>query len=200
MAKAKKASEIAGSLMVDASKKMSEAKHPGGRPTKYLPELCDQFLNLSADGWSKEEICWEWRISHQTFYDWQARHPEFLEAVKRGTQLSKGWWMSQARKNLNSLASMPFNSVLWSMNMRCRFGMTEDHLPHVPKFAKAKSIKEKAQALTEALSKGEIAPSQANLALDAVTKEANLIEKSDHAKRIEALEAKAAKKEKKGVK
>lgn len=194
MPKAKKAGEIAK----EAIEKVE--KHAGGRPTKYEAQYCDQFLNLSAEGWSKEEICWEWRICKQTLYEWADKHKEFSDAVKRGTELSKGWWMSQARKNLNSLASMPFNSVLWSMNMRCRFGMTEDHLPHVQKFKEAKTIKEKAQALTEALSNGEIAPSQANLALDAVTKEANLIEKSDHAKRIEALEAKAAKKEKKGAK
>lgn len=182
MAKAKKADAIAKEVVEKTQ------KHPGGRPTKYDEAYCEQFLNLSADGWSKEEICLEWLISHQTFYDWQNKHPEFLEAVKRGTQLSKGWWMRQAREHLSSSKEFPFNAVLWSMNMRCRFGMTEDQLPHVAKFAKAKTIKEKAEALTEALSHGVIAPSQANLALDAVSKEANLIEKSDLIKRVEALE------------
>lgn len=182
MARAKKADAIAKEIIEKAESPLV------GRPTKYEARFCNEFKEYSKQGMSKEEICLEWEISHQTLYDWQDKHPEFLEAVKIGTQFSKGWWMKQGRENLSSSKEFPFQPVLWSMNMRCRFGMTEDHLPHVQKFKEAKTIKEKAEALTEALSKGEIAPSQANLALDAVTKEANLIEKSDLIKRVEALE------------
>jgi transposase len=91
--------------------------HPGGRPTKYKKEYCELIPDLMAEGMSKVEVCAELGICYQTFLNWQAKHPKFLESIKKGEDLSRAWWMTQGRINLEN---RNFNAVLWFMNMRNR--------------------------------------------------------------------------------
>ena len=97
-------------------------KNKVGRPTKYRPWMCDRVIALMAQGASKHEALADLGIWEDTFYRWAKEIPEFSEAVKIGTELSRMWWEREGRQ---SLRDKDFNHGLWYMNMKNRFGWTD---------------------------------------------------------------------------
>lgn len=93
--------------------------HPGGRPPLYKEEFCERVIELLKEGASIEEIGLELNCGYSTVYYWMDQHPEFLEAIKKGREFSKGWWYKVGRC---SMRDKEFNSGLWFMNMKNRFG------------------------------------------------------------------------------
>lgn len=94
----------------------------GGRPTKYTPAMCDRVVALFKEGCSKAEICLDLDISFSTWNNWEKDNPEFLEAVKKGVDLSRGWWEKQGRVGLyTSREGDNLNPTTWFMNMKNRF-------------------------------------------------------------------------------
>jgi hypothetical protein len=75
-----------------------------------------------AEGASKTEVCAELDICYDTFLDYQEKHEEFSEAVKRGERLSEGWWLKQGRLGLKD---KEFNYTGWYMNMKNRHGWSD---------------------------------------------------------------------------
>lgn len=95
---------------------------PAGRPTKYTKEMCDVVVALMKVGASKAEVCAELDICHETFQNYQTKHKEFSEAVKKGEQLSMAWWEREGRINLKE---KDFSYTGWYMNMKNRFGWAD---------------------------------------------------------------------------
>lgn len=101
---------------------------PGGRPSKYRPEMCAKVVELMREGASKIEVCAELDISNDTLYDWcNPASPrfikEFSDSIKRGEGLSHAWWEKMGRKFLvESKDSDKLNYTGWYMNMKNRFG------------------------------------------------------------------------------
>ena len=60
--------------------------NPVGRPTKYSPEILDEVTEMSKSGATDIEIADSIGVCVQTLYNWRARHPEFLEALKSGKE------------------------------------------------------------------------------------------------------------------
>ena len=89
-----------------------------GRPTKYKPEMCKVVIELMKEGASQEEVCGHLDISRDTFYRWKEENKEFSDTVKRGIQLSQGWWEREGRI---SLRDRDFSYTGWYMNMKNRF-------------------------------------------------------------------------------
>jgi hypothetical protein len=56
--------------------------HPGGRPTDYKPEFCEQAATLCANGATDQELADYFEVHLSTYYRWRALHPEFREAVR----------------------------------------------------------------------------------------------------------------------
>lgn len=92
------------------------------RPTKYRKEMCDTVVEMMAEGASKTEVCAELDICHDTLLEWEDRHVEFSEAIKRGIKLSQAWWERQGRL---SLKDKEFSYTGWYMNMKNRFGWAD---------------------------------------------------------------------------
>ena len=91
-----------------------------GRPTDYRPEFCDQVIELGRQGKSHAQIASELNVSRQTLYDWQAIHPEFLDAIKEARDYAQAWFENIAQNNL--LAPTPgFSASLWAKAVSCRF-------------------------------------------------------------------------------
>ena len=52
---------------------------PGGRPTKMTPDTIQKLEEAFAFGCTDLEACLYADISSSLFYDYQAKHPEFLD-------------------------------------------------------------------------------------------------------------------------
>lgn len=94
-----------------------------GRPSLYNDELCKKIIPLLKQGASIEEIGLELDVGYSTIYDWMHKYPKFSEAIKKGREFSKGWWMKEGR---NNLGNKNFSATLWFMNMRNRFGWSNN--------------------------------------------------------------------------
>lgn len=108
-------------------KKTKTGKHPGGRPTKYKPEYCQQIIEYFTiepyrtitevttykDGTTKEterEVANDMRffegfarkldICVSTLYVWKDEHPEFLQAYKKAQEIQESHWKVCSLKNL----------------------------------------------------------------------------------------------------
>jgi len=55
---------------------------PAGRPTEYRVEYIERAKEMCANGATDAELAEEFDVSVTTLYNWRAKHPEFLEALK----------------------------------------------------------------------------------------------------------------------
>ena len=67
-------------------KKKAKAKEPNpvGRPPKYNQSFCKRIVDRMAKGFSLTAAAANCNIHRQTVYDWEAKHPEFSDAIKLG--------------------------------------------------------------------------------------------------------------------
>lgn len=89
-----------------------------GRPTDYRPEFCDKVVEWGRLGKSKAWMAAELGVSKQTVYDWEAAHPNFLEATTRAITFSQQWWEDAGQRGMEA---DKFNSAVWTKNMAARF-------------------------------------------------------------------------------
>lgn len=87
-----------------------------GRPSKYLPEYCEQVVTHMEDGASLTSFAAEIDVARSTINEWMAEHPEFSEACARAKAKSAAWWEKQGR----SIASQGGGPGAATMTM---FGM-----------------------------------------------------------------------------
>ena len=88
--------------------------------------MCEIAIELMSEGASKTEVAAEIGITRDTFHRWVKENPLFSDTIKRGEQLSQRWWERHGRTQLEN---GKFNSTLWYMNMKNRFGWRDkqDH-------------------------------------------------------------------------
>ena len=95
----------------------------GGRPKKTLSDLPKgwqkKILDLMKNGASQTEIKAVLGISNDLFDRFIKDEAEFSETIKKGLLFAQAWWEQKARENLEN---RNFNSALWYMNMKNRFG------------------------------------------------------------------------------
>jgi len=119
-----------------------------GGPTKYKTEYCDQVIELMYKGHSIEEVAYFLKVDKKTIYNWKDAHEEFFHALKKGADFSEGWWKLKGTQNIEN---KDFNSTLWYMNMKNRFGWkdkienTHDVTvnEHIEKAKKSSDVKQK---------------------------------------------------------
>ncbi len=92
-----------------------------GRPTKYKPEYCELLIIHMAKGMSYEAFAGhpDVIVSKQTLYDWEKEYPEFLDAKRKGFQLSQYVW--EQAGSIATLRDKDFSWTGWYMNMKNRF-------------------------------------------------------------------------------
>lgn len=80
---------------------------PGGRPSKYTPEMVAKICGHIAEGKTYADACKLAGISEAKFYEWKAEKVEFLDAIKRAEQQYKEWYnrdlVASAKKSLKEL-------------------------------------------------------------------------------------------------
>ena len=100
-----------------------EESNKVGRPTEYKPEYIEELLRYAQTGKSYRAFAGFIGVSHQTLYDWEKKHPEFLDAKQRFVSMSQDWWEEQAIQSL--FDSTGFNTKVWTLYMKNRFGWKE---------------------------------------------------------------------------
>ena len=96
---------------------LAKPKHPGGRPTLYKSEYCKAITEAMATGLSAEAAAAKVGISARSLFNWQQQHPEFLQAIQEGRQLSTLWWEERA---LDMAQGKPGNAMIVSLGLRNR--------------------------------------------------------------------------------
>ena len=97
--------------------------HPGGRPTDYRPEFCEIVIEKMKVGAAIKELPFYLDVCLDTINEWRKVHPQFSAAIKTGQSYSEAVWMIQGRENI---PNKEFNSTLWYMNMKNRFGWKDN--------------------------------------------------------------------------
>lgn len=97
---------------------MSE-KRPRGRPSEYDPAFCKTVVQLGKAGKSRAEIASALDCSRQTLANWEAAHPDFMDALRRAKDEELAWWEGKARTGLTQGSG--FNASLWAKSMSGRF-------------------------------------------------------------------------------
>ena len=72
-------------------------KAAGGRPTKYLPEYCEQIIEHMSGGASMTSFAADIGVCRSTLNIWIRDIPEFKEAVEIGKVKSVSWWEETMR-------------------------------------------------------------------------------------------------------
>ena len=97
---------------------------PGGRPTKYKPEMCQQAIDFMSKGFSKAETSAELGISRETLNQWEKSNDEFSDAIKEGERQSALWWAKMGMAGMTG--KVPgFNATIWIFNMKNRHGWAD---------------------------------------------------------------------------
>ena len=96
---------------------LTKPKHAGGRPTLYRSEHCKAIIEAMATGLSAEAAAAKVGISARSLFNWQQQHPEFMQAIQEGRQLSTLWWEERA---LDMAQGKPGNAMIVSLGLRNR--------------------------------------------------------------------------------
>ncbi len=81
--------------------------------------MLETTIALMSQGASKVEVAAELGITRDTLYEWVGSNEEFSDTIKMGETLSQAWWEKKARLSLDG---GQFNTALWFINMKNRFG------------------------------------------------------------------------------
>jgi hypothetical protein len=71
---------------------------PGGRPTLYKPEYCQQVIDTLKDGNSLAHFASDIGICRDTLTNWQRDKPEFFAACKEGQLGAQKFWEAMLRR------------------------------------------------------------------------------------------------------
>jgi len=93
-------------------------KGPGGRPTKYRPEYCEQVIQMGKEGKSVAQWCSQFEICRFTIDQWCKDYPEFSDAFTRARSEMQA---HLERMGYEGLGSKDFNANLFKITMQARF-------------------------------------------------------------------------------
>lgn len=79
---------------------ISEEEIKRGRPTKYMPEYCEQVIQLGKDGASVAEMALTFGVAVAQLYKWELRYPEFHQAFTQARDYAVAFYWRTARMNL----------------------------------------------------------------------------------------------------
>lgn len=92
-----------------------------GRPTGYRLKYGELAKAAGREGASISQIADEIGVSRWTLYRWEARYPEFGEAMQAARDWSQAWWERRANEYMIDPQAHPLNARLWLIEMARRF-------------------------------------------------------------------------------
>lgn len=97
---------------------------PGGRPSKYKPEYCDQLLSHMKQGLSFDSFAGTIGVAASTTYLWAKRHKQFSETKKVGEAAGLLVWEKIGMAGMSGKLK-GFNLGAWCFWGKNRFGMRD---------------------------------------------------------------------------
>lgn len=94
-------------------------KSKSGRPSKYVPEMCELVIEYGKQGMGMAEMAAELGISRNTLHKWIKQKPVFGDAIKEARDRSQAWWEAKGRRA--TFASKDFNATSYIFQMKNRF-------------------------------------------------------------------------------
>lgn len=82
----------------------------------------DHMMECYKNGYSDIEICREMNWTMKQFEENIRRSTVLADLVEMGRVMSRAWWYTAGRTNLNNKG---FNTPLWGFNMKNRFGWAD---------------------------------------------------------------------------
>ena len=136
---------------------MTEKKKKIGRPVKQLKDYGlrddwkDVVFEMSAIGCSDVEIrtalVWDGKsFNHNAWDKLQEIDEEFLTTINKAKHLCQTWWERQGRTGVRDKT---FQTALWFINMKNRFGWTDNREAKVSIEDAEKHFKTIADAITK---------------------------------------------------
>jgi hypothetical protein len=119
-----------GRIMSKALVPVAPKKHPGGRPTKYKKEYCQDLIDFMSQGYSFEAFAGKILVAKDTLNEWCDVHPEFSAAKRLARESCRMFWEKIAldhivSKSIVGVGAQSLNSSVWMFNMKNRFGWTD---------------------------------------------------------------------------
>lgn len=164
-----------------------------GVKTIYREEMCDQVTLYMSQGMSQCEASARLGICSDTWYQWKLIHPEFAQAVKNGEMYAQAWWEKIGRENIHNKM---FNSVLWYMNMKNRFGWSDDpsqrvirsYKKYIMNLSDAKDLEEEMRIITNLFDEGSISDNAYAQMIETIHKKSEIIHNVKIIPRLRELE------------
>jgi len=91
---------------------------------KYNKKFCNKVIKMLSQGKTMTAVCAAIGITHDTFYRWQERYPEFKDAVEFGKLLEQEHFEQLGYEAMLGRIDN-FNTRVWIMFMKNRFNYAD---------------------------------------------------------------------------
>jgi hypothetical protein len=173
-------------LDAEAEAKRPKRKNNFYTASKYNTDMGYELIDILSKGDSRAHFCDRHNISYKTFDNWRVKYPEFQLAYDVAYAKCERWWKDVARNHLSvGKEDNVLNHIVWSMNMRNRFGWTEHRKTKVAGIDKAETFSDQYRQVVIMLANGE-------LTADEAVKISKLIETGVKVNEATELEARVA--------
>lgn len=85
-------------------------------------EVAEKIIHAYDNGYSDVEVCRILKITQKKFESMYNSNSAFMEMVDIGRAMSKAWWYSKGRENIDNTR---FNTTLWAFNMKNRYAWAD---------------------------------------------------------------------------
>ena len=92
-------------------------RHPGGRPSRYTPDIGERIADAMATGLSLEAAAAACGVGPRTAFTWQNQHEAFRQAVEDGRARSLLFWERRAISLANGEAG---NAAIVTLGLKNR--------------------------------------------------------------------------------
>lgn len=67
---------------------------PGGRPTDYKPEYCQEIIEFMKTGKHVIQFAAHIGVAKSSIYEWAKADEQFSDALKKAQSASAAWWIN----------------------------------------------------------------------------------------------------------
>lgn len=165
---------------------MPNKRSMGNRASsKYKEEYVDVAIDFLSEGKSTHELCAKLKIGQTTFYDWQAVHEEFRDAVDIGLENGIAYWLEYGRQNMEN---PEFNESAFSNYLGRVYGITKQKRSRVD--LRAGSLGESFSKLLDAVANAQVSTKETKELSGVLMDGVSISEHTELTNKLKALEEK----------